>query len=472
MKTQEEQLEILFCKPKEMSFREIARQIGCDPRTAKKYIENPELLGKVRQSPPRPSLVDPYRDRIEAYLSDEYGNHRASWIYDQLVKGDYRGGYELVKRAVRRIKGRKQQLAYVRFETVPGEQAQVDFGEFQVTQPDGSAKKYFLFAMILGYSRKLFACLLERCDLPSFLEAHILAFEHFGGVPREILYDRMRNVYIRDLCEKGEALSPGVGRPVFTQALMTLAVHYGFVPQVAPPYAAWVKGKIERPMDFVRESWWRGYEFTDLATANRELGAWLALKEERVHGTTYERIDVRFEREKPNLSSLPPQRCDVSLRLTRAVRRDCTISVDGNRYIVAHTLVGEKLTIRLKDGHLRIFADAELVEAYDAPEGKGHMVGMDRGHYAALRADREMQERKFGNRPKGKGKDKGRARIKDGSQAMHPRSALKRTISPTVPRYPVVVEPVVPMGSYAPAIVVERRSMDVYAGLGGEVCRG
>ncbi|MDE2107073.1 MAG: IS21 family transposase [Patescibacteria group bacterium] len=283
MKSQEEQLEILFCKPKEMSFREIGRQVSCDPRTAKKYIEHPELIGQARQSPPRPSLVDPYRDRIEAYLNDEQGNHRASWIFDQLTKCGYAGGYEIVKRAVREIKGRQQRLAYVRFETVPGEQAQVDFGEFAVTLPDGSVRKYFLFAMILGYSRKLFACLLERCDLPSFLEAHILAFERFGGVPREILYDRMRNVYVRSLCEKGEPRVPslgngnrvcqpdclGIGKPVFTQSLMTLAVHYGFVPQVAPAYAAWVKGKIERPMDFLRESWWRGYEFIDLSTAVR-----------------------------------------------------------------------------------------------------------------------------------------------------------------------------------------------------------
>lgn len=456
MKTQGEQLEILFCKPKGMSFREIARRNGCDPRTAKKYIERPELIGKPRQSSPRPSRVDPYRDQIEAYLNDKHGNHRATWIHDQLVKCGYAGGYEIVKRAVRQINGRKQQLAYVRFETVPGEQAQVDFGEFQVRLPDGEVKKYFLFAMILGYSRKLFACLLERCDLPSFLEAHILAFEHFGGVPREVLYDRMRNVYVRNLCDTHTAGTPsvGVGRPVFTQALTTLAVHYGFVPQVAPAYAAWVKGKIERPMEFVRESWWRGYELTDMASANRDLWAWLTLKEERVHGTTHERVDARFEREKPHLQSLPPQRCDVSLRLTRDVRKDCTISVEANLYVVPHTLVGRAVTVRVKERHLRIFADGEFIVAYDMPGGKGQLV-QDPRFYAALRADREMRQRKFGNRGRGKG-----------------RARLKRTISPAVPRYPVVVEPIVPAHDYAPAVAVERRSMDVYARLGGEVCCG
>ncbi|MDE2107074.1 MAG: hypothetical protein KGL39_58245 [Patescibacteria group bacterium] len=145
--------------------------------------------------------------------------------------------------------------------------------------------------------------------------------------------------------------------------------------------------------------------------------------------------------------------------------------MDANRYIVPHTLVGEKLTIRLKDGHLRIFDGAELVEEYDAPEGKGHLVGLDRGHYERLRADRQMQQRKFGQGGRRKGNVKGRARIKDGSQAMHPRSALKRTISPVVPRYPVVVEPIAVLDAFTPQIV-EHRSMDVYARLGGEVRHG
>ena len=452
-------MEILFSKGKELSFRAAARANGCDPRTAKKYIEHPDLIGKARQSPARGSLVDPFVDVIESYLKDEHGNHRATWIYDQMVKAGYCGGYEIVKRAVRGMKERQGRLAYVRFETMPGEQAQVDFGEFQATLPDGTIKKYFLFAMILGFSRHIFARLLERCDLPSFLDAHIDAFEFFAGVPQEVLYDRMRNVYVRTLCETRDPDQPagwsGVGKPLFTQSLMTMAVHYGFQPKVAPAYGPWVKGKIERPMDFIRESWWRGYEFTSLERANQDLAEWLALKSERVHGTTRERVDVRFAREQPHLPALPPHRCDVSQRLTREVRKDCTISVDANLYLLPHTLVGSKVTVRVKHEHLRIIGpDGRLVEEYDMPEGKGNVVGLNRGYYEALLADKEMQKRKFGNR--GKGKQKGRARIKP-------------TISPTTPRYEVVVEPI---GSLLGGLSVEHRSIGEYARLGGEVSTG
>lgn len=110
--------------------------------------------------------------------------------------------------------------------------AQVDFGEFQVENADGSILTLYLFSMILGYSRKLYGELIDRCDLPSFLDCHIRAFEYFGGVPDEILYDRMKNVYIGKLA----------GRKKFNSTLLGFALHYGFKPEVTPSYAAWVKG--------------------------------------------------------------------------------------------------------------------------------------------------------------------------------------------------------------------------------------
>ena len=232
MKTLEKQMDISFYKRQELSYREIARKTGSDPRTVKKYCENPDLINKPRKSVERPSLVDPYRDQIAQYLSDDV-EYRASTIYDKLCRDGFKGGYEIVKRAVRCIREREQCKAYMRFETEPGVQAQVDFGEFQVEESDGTVRKYYLFALILGYSRMLYGELLERCDMVSFLEAHQRAFAALGGVPHEILYDRMRNVFLRQFAGKTE----------FTQSLVDLAVHYDFTPRVAPAYAAWVKGK-------------------------------------------------------------------------------------------------------------------------------------------------------------------------------------------------------------------------------------
>jgi transposase len=460
-------MEIAFNKRQGLSYRQIARKTGSDPRTVKKYCENPELIGKPRKSAPRPSKLDAFRDQIAQYLEDD-PEYRASTIYDKLRRQGFTGSYEIVQRAVRPIRHQKQLKAYIRFETEPGAQAQVDFGEFQVEQPDGTVKKYFLWALILGYSRVLYAELLERCDMVSFLDAHQRAFKALGGVPLEILYDRMRNVFLRQLTGKTTADGEPTWKVQFTQSLVELALHYGFTPRVAPAYAAWVKGKIERPMDFVRESFWRGYMFTDLATANRDLADWLSEKAQRVHGTTHERIDERFEREKPYLLRLPQHPCDASERLFREVRKDCTIAVLGNLYVVEHTLVGRKVLVRVRecDRQLRVFEDDRLVVTYAIPEGKGHLV-QDPRFYAALKADRELQARKFARGGAGTfDKRKGRA--------------WKKTISPARPAHPIDIKPidvssiqVKPIGAMCDiGIEVEQRPLRDYAALCGESLRG
>ena len=142
----------------------------------------------------------------------------------------YRGSYAIVRDLVRGLKQEHSRIAYLRFETEPGRQAQGDFGEFAIQAPDGREERLYLFSMVLGFSRMGYGEFLTRCGMMSFLEAHQRAFAAFGGVPAEILYDRMRNVFIRKLAGKSQ----------FTTGLMTLADHDGFTPTVAPAYAPWV----------------------------------------------------------------------------------------------------------------------------------------------------------------------------------------------------------------------------------------
>ncbi len=318
MVSRENKVDISYFHRQGHSYREIARKSGRDRRTVKRYAENPELIGQGRAKVERESILDPFVPVIESWLEDD-GQYHASWILDQIRKLGYTGSYTIVKDLVRGIKQERSRIAYLRFETEPGRQAQVDFGDFKVVQPDGVERTLYKFAMILGFSRTPYCEFLTRCDMTSFLDAHQRGFAHFGGVPAEILYDRMRNVFIRKLAGKAQ----------FTQALMALADHYGFTPEVAPAYSPWVKGKVERPMDFIREGFWRGYSFTDIETANRDLLEFLEEKSHRIHGTTGEKVCDMFATEKPFLMPLPPTTCDVSMRLYRKVEKDCTISVEG-----------------------------------------------------------------------------------------------------------------------------------------------
>ena len=409
-------LDILTLHRKGLGQRKIARKLGISRNTVKKYLEHPEFPNSQKMKVKRKSLLDPYVGNIEAWLEEDF-EYKGTWIYDRLTSMGFSGSYEIVKRKVHELKAERQKIAYMRFETEPGYQAQVDFGEFQVENADGSIKKLYLFSMILGYSREIYGELIERCDLPTFLDCHIRAFVYFGGVPEEILYDRMRNVFIGKV----------VGKNKFNDTLMGFALHYGFKPEVTPSYAAWVKGKVERPYSFIREGFWRGYGFVCVETANRDLQQWLEQKAQRIHGTTHEVVSLRFAREKLHLKGLPPQAFDTSYRLYRKVHKDCTVRFESNSYVVPHTLVGKKIILRVKDGIMRIFSDDTLIVTYEIPEGKGRLI-QDRRFYEALRKDHEMNRRKYSHARRHKGR-------------------AKNTISPLTPPYDMDVA-IRPMAIY------------------------
>jgi transposase len=401
-------LDILLLQRKGLSQRQIAKKLGISRNTVKKFIEN-QGYPEERKTIQRKSLLDPFDGNIEFWLNEDL-EYTATWIYDRLANMGFTGSYEIVKRKVHEIKAERQRVAYMRFETEPGFQAQVDFGAFQVENADGSIRTLYLFTMILGYSRKIYGELIDRCDLPTFLDCHINAFEYFGGVADEILYDRMKNVYIGKVA----------GKKKFNSTLLGFALHYGFKPEVAPAFAAWVKGKVERPYKFIREGFWRGYGFICRATANRDLIRWLEKKDERVHGTTHEVVSLRFKREQPHLNLLPPNAFDTSYRIYRKANKDCIVRFDCNHYVVPHTLVGKKLLLRVKDKDMRIFDDDSLIVAYKIPEGKGHLV-QDKKFYQALRNDKEMNKRKYSHVKRSKGR-------------------AKSTISPSKPLYDMDVE--------------------------------
>jgi transposase len=138
-------------KRKGLSQREIARKLGVSRNTVKKYIEHQGYPETDRIKINRKSLLDPFRGNIAAWL-DEDMEYKATWIYDRLRPMGFSGSYEIVKRAVHAIREERQRIAYMRFETEPGFQSQVDFGEFQVENADGTILRLYLFSMILGFS--------------------------------------------------------------------------------------------------------------------------------------------------------------------------------------------------------------------------------------------------------------------------------------------------------------------------------
>lgn len=393
MITQEKTMDIFVLKKKGLSKNAISRQTGLNWRTVDRYL-NCSGERKPYDTTHRGSALAPFHAVIDAWLEED--RYTATWIYDRLKPMGYSGGYDQVKRYVRSIKEKLSLKAYVRFETEPGRQAQVDFGEFHVIDTSGMVvETAYLFAMILGYSRESYYEFILKRDMENFLDCHIHAFEHFGGVPTEILYDRMKNVLIRQLAGKLE----------WNREFYSFCLHYRFNPLVAPPYAAWVKGKVERPFHYVRENFWRGYSFRDIVTANRDIREWASCRSSRVHGTTHERIDVRFQRERPFLGVMPEFQYDTSLKAYRTVQKDCTVAYAGNRYVLPHRSVGSEVLLKVKHGCLSAYLDDDLLVSYLIPSGKGHFI-QDPRFYRDLKADPQQRERKYRTSVFQKGKAK------------------------------------------------------------------
>ncbi len=371
------------------SARAIARATGLHRLTVKRYLEGKEMP-KYRKVE-RESVLEPYKPMIKVLLGQD--DYQATKIWDLIKKQEYKGSYDVVKRYVRTLKGERDQVAYIRFETMPGQQAQVDFGEFAVVFPDGVEIKLYCFVMALGFSRHMYVEFVDRCTMSVFLDCHIHAFNHFDGVPGEILYDNMKNVVVRRL----------VGKVQFNERMMDFALHYQFKPVACPPYSPWCKGKVERPIDYIRERFWRGYVYWNMEKANHDVLNWVnTVAYERVHGTTKQKVSERFTCERPHLGDLPRRPYDTADKYIRKVQKDCLISFGGNWYIMSHKCVGKKLVVRVKDGFLRAYDDAELITEWPLGKGRGEILG-DRRFYDELRNDQEQLRRKY-RKPAGKGK--------------------------------------------------------------------
>jgi transposase len=377
-------MDIIAMRRNGYSIRKIAKIEGIHRKTVKKYLESnsfPHYQKKKRGA----SILEPYYQIIREYL--EHDDYQATWIFDRLKRMGYAGSYDTLKVYVRMIKEQKTRLAYARFETEPGLQAQVDWGDFQVQEANGKTSTIYAFFMLLGYSRALYVEFVPRCTLEVFMDCHSNAFRYLGGVPAEILYDNMKNVVV----------GRENGKTIFNLEFLHFAHHYGFQPNPCPPYSPWVKGKVERPIDYLRERFWRGYPYSSLQNANEDVVAWLdETANPRIHGTHHQPITKRWKQEISFLGKLSPVQYDTSLKVFRKVYKDCQLSYNGNRYVVPYHVVGKKVMLKVKGTLIRIYHDQELLVSYHEPETKNNLLSAPH-FYEQLKDAKEQLGRKYGN---------------------------------------------------------------------------
>ena len=279
----------------------IARELRVSRQTVYRWMAAGELDrgadGKaVRYGPrhPRPSKLDPYKAIIDARLA-QYPELSATRLFKEVRAAGYPGGYGQVKRYVRGTRPRPPEEAVQRFETPPGHQGQVDFAEFRL--PWG---KRYAFIVVLGYSRLMWLRYYERQTMPVVMQGLESAFRYFGGVPSELLFDQMKAVIINDGRADG-------GRLVENREFLRFSARWGFRIRACRPYRAQTKGKVERPISYLRKNLFYGREFVSDDDLNAQTLQWLdTVANVRIHGTLKERPADRFENERPHLMPLAP----------------------------------------------------------------------------------------------------------------------------------------------------------------------
>lgn len=271
---------------------ELARRFGISRRTVYHWIETGQLDRDLDNSEvhyrSRPAVareIDPFRAIIQARL-ETFPMLTAQRLFEELQAAGYRGGYTQVKEYVRQVRPRGPVDPVVRFETPPGLQGQVDFGTFQL--PWG--RRYALL-MVLGYSRLLWMQFYPRQTMMTLIRGLESAFEFFGGVPQELLFDQMRSVVLSD-----ERLG-GCGLTMNAE-FVRFSAHWGFRARACRPYRAKTKGKVERPIRYVRQSFFYGRTFLNDEDLNAQAQQWLEKTcNVRRHRTIAETPAARFERD-------------------------------------------------------------------------------------------------------------------------------------------------------------------------------
>ncbi len=355
------------------SIRGIAHDLTLDRKTVRRALRqtHPEPYHRA----PQPSLLAPYETHLRV-RAPEIG-YNAWRLFQELQGQGYPGGYETVKRAVRPLRQAERVLAEatVRFETAPGRQAQVDWTSTWLTCPEGQRRAQ-AFVMILGYSRCLYVEFTADQHLETLLRCHEHAFDWFGGLPEEIVYDNPKTVVLRRSAD-GSHIE---WHPVFWD----FARYYGVLPRLCRPYRARTKGKVESGIKYVKRAFVLGRSGADLADWTAQAQSWIReVADQRLHGTTHEQPAARFAHERlRSREGRPPFQLQTAL--FRTVARDCCVTVDTNRYSVPAAFIGREVEVHSGPGDtLCMYAQGQLVATHLRQDTRYQRV-IEPAHIAGL----------------------------------------------------------------------------------------
>jgi transposase len=350
----------------------IARELGVHPDAVRHAIE----AERFKSSPPlRASVVDPYLGFVQQVLA-EHPRLRATRLYAMIRDRGYTGSVGQLRRAVARLRPQPRE-AFLALQTFPGEQGQVDWAHFGSVMVGRAQRALSCFVMTLSYSRALYLEFFFDQTMENFLRGHVHAFAFFHGQPRVLLYDNLKSAVVE---RRGNHIA-------FHPRLIELSAHYHFAPRPCQVRAGNQKGRVERAIRYVRESFWAGRTFTTLAECNRQAWLW---RDQIAHlrpwpGGDQRTVAAVFEEERARL--LPHAAHPFSTERMEPVRSAKIIYIrfDLNPYSIPPEAVGRPLTLAASDTLVRILDGSAEIARHTRTYDRGQLV-LDPAHQEALAA--------------------------------------------------------------------------------------
>ncbi len=343
--------EIYRLKDMQFSIRQIAKTLNLDRGTVARYIKRPDITSKPRLG--RPSKIDPFREDIKEMV-ERYPKVKAPVVLRKINEKGFAGEITIVRDYLRILKRDTfSKQAFIRFESQPGQQIQIDWGHFGSLDYEGSSRKLYALAVIESHSRMLYVSFTHSQKQEALHQCLIEAFRYFGGTPKEIVVDNMLT-----------AVTERVGSMIrFNESFLDFLRHFSITPVACNIRAPHEKGKIENSIKYLRYNFWPLRTFNDLDDVNHQVLVWLnTTANQRLHQTTGQKPAQRFV--KQALRPLPDPLPDFRETETLLVYKDFGIRFDTNVYTAPPRLVGKSVTLKADSRTVSVYYKEKLLATH------------------------------------------------------------------------------------------------------------
>lgn len=358
-----------------LSKSEISRRTGLDRKTVSKYLKAKIGPPGKRKRRRRGSLLDLFQEYLKTRVAQGCTNGKV--LLREVRDRGYQGSYTTLKDFLRPLRKEERWRAEIRWEAPRGMYAQADWGYFTAQLPDGSKMRLYAFVMTVVYSRVMYVEWTIRMDLATFQRCHQNAFAYIGGVPKYIVYDRMKTVVLGE-DERGQVR--------FHPAFKDFAEYYGFTPKATPPNWPKGKGKVESGVKYVRRNFWQGVvSFAGVDDLNHRCREWLDnVANKRVHGTTG-RVPFEMLKEEELQPVIGKTPYPTHPAVVRVVSRDCLVSYGGCRYSVPAEWAGKAVWVNPVSGDKIVISSGGQIISEQPLEPVLKRTVINDAHYGSLR---------------------------------------------------------------------------------------